>query len=465
MPSERPADISELDPSRITRLLTRPDNSQVLAVPVAELRIEVPDESGKTEITAQPIEAQGLVIGSDPTCDVVLDDPAVSRRHCEIKTSDKGFMVRDLQSRNGTWVQGLRVDLGYLQGEETIRLGKTLLRFVLQGGETLHPISRKTSFGSLYGRSNAMRRIFDLLERAATSDATLLLGGESGTGKDLAAENVHLASARHDGPFVIVDCGAMQANLVESELFGHGKGAFTGAQEARAGAFERAHGGTVFLDEIGDLDLTLQPLLLRALERRETKRLGENHYRPIDVRVIAATHKNLATAVREGRFRQDLFYRLSVLQVSLPALRDRLDDLGTLAHRMVQKLRPDLDPEALISEPLIALMKNHNWPGNVRELRNVVERMLVFPELPQLALQDNQGLGPAPEPSPPQPGPGESEANFRLARQHCIEAFEADFVRRALAQSDGVVSHAAKLSGIPRQSLHRLMTKYGLAKS
>ena len=439
---------------RKTRLLTRPDHSQAMAIPHAELQL-LSDTQGAQNFA---IDAGGLLLGSDADCQLVLDDSSVSRRHCEIKPGPDGFVVRDLHSRNGTWINGLRVDRATLSGGEQLRIGETRLLFKLLDGETEYPLSRKSSFGQLYGRSVAMRSSFVMLERAAQSDATLLIQGESGTGKDLAAQSVHEASPRHAGPFVVVDCGAMQANLVESELFGHARGAFTGALQAREGAFERADGGTLFLDEIGDLDLALQPMLLRALERRETKRLGENHYRSADVRVIAATHQDLRSAVQKKTFRQDLYYRLSVLQTRMPPLRDRPDDIGLLAHRMVQKLRPQDDPEKLIPDSLIAILAQHDWPGNVRELRNIVERILLFPEQPMRALQDSDlELN-------NDPAAADQKLDFRQARQQCIERFEKQYVLRALDDNEGSASKAAAASGVPRQSFYRLLSRYGIRR-
>jgi transcriptional regulator with PAS, ATPase and Fis domain len=275
----------------------------------------------------------------------------------------------------------------------------------------------------------------------------VLLEGESGTGKEVIAESIHRASARNKGPFVVIDCSTIPPTLIESELFGYEKGAFTGANESRAGAIEEASGGTLFLDEIGELPLDMQPKFLRALERRQVKRIGSSEYRDIKVHVIAATHRELSRMVNEGGFRSDLYYRLAVVRVCIPPLRQRKEDIALLARNFCQQLCPDRDPGTILTRSVLAAFCNHDWPGNVRELRNAVERLLALGEL-RLALDRRDG---ATSSTP--------TADYQHARRDAIAQFEEQYCRIMLAQAGGVVARAAERAGISRQMFHRLLLK------
>lgn len=442
---------SEAQTSRPTRPL---DPITLLHVRRAEMRVvKGPNEGQKKEIHRQVI-----LVGSSPECDFVLDDPAVSQRHFELLPTDgAGFRVRDLGSTNGTKIGGLSVRDATLIGGETISVGQTRIRLVVLNEEDEYCLSNRTAFGPLLGQSTAIRQVFEVLERSAQSDATLLLEGESGTGKSVAAESVHLASSRHEKPFVVVDCGSIQQNLVESELFGHKKGSFTGADQDRPGAFEAANGGTVFLDEIGEIDLSLQPKLLRLLENRELKRLGENTYRKVDVRLVAATNRDLAKEVKAGKFREDLFYRISVLRVQMPPLRSRIEDIGTLAKSFVRALDAKRDPDEVITDQALSMFLNHDWPGNVRELRNVVERLLIFPDRLHTVM-------PASENEADQANHDLMRIPFHEARRIWIDRFEKTYLTSVLDNADGVVAHAAEKAEIPRQTFHRLLTKHELSR-
>jgi len=299
-----------------------------------------------------------------------------------------------------------------------------------------------------------MRTVFAMLERAAQSDATVLIEGETGTGKEATAEALHTTGSRKKGPFVVVDCGAIPPQLLESELFGHEKGAFTGAVTARLGAFESAHGGTIFLDEVGELPIDLQPKLLRALERREIKRIGNARHQSVDVRVVAATNRNLRAEVNARRFRSDLYYRLAVLELRLPSLHERPDDVPLLVEHILAQLGAAGAPgaEVLRDPRLLADLSRHPWPGNVRELRNYVERCLALREEPPLPPVDGA------EPAPAAP----VEGDLRAARESWQRDFEKRYLQDLLAKHGNNVSAAARAAGVDRKYFYRLLWRNGL---
>ena len=388
-----------------------------------------------------------LSVGSQPGNDVVLGDATVSRFHCQIATSERGVWVTDLDSTNGTAIDGTYVKEGRLAPGSLLRLGKTELRYEpLPEREPLE-VSSQPSFGPLVGVSARMRAMFALLERAAGADTTVLLEGETGTGKGAVAEALHAAGARRDGPFVVVDCGALPPNLLESELFGHERGAFTGAEARRIGAFEDASGGTIFLDEIGELPAEMQPRLLRVLENRAVRRVGQNSYQPIDVRVVAATNRDLRTLVNTGAFRDDLYYRLAVLRVHLPPLRERLDDLPELARHLLRGLGATPAQLVRLAGPsAVERLQRSAWPGNVRELRNHLERSLLLD-------------GPVPlEPAVESDGP----VPFGEARRRALAGFEQQYVEELMRRHGGRVSAAARAAGVTRVYIYRLLTRHGL---
>ena len=298
---------------------------------VRRFRLRVVDGPG----AGQTFESTGerTSIGSHPLNDVLLDERTVSRFHCELLVDDKGVWAKDLGSRNGTVLDGVLVKEAAVRNGSLVQLGRVGLRFELSGEKTKLQLSEHPHFGSLVGSSVAARMSFALMERAAAADVTVLLEGETGTGKSQAAESIHRQSSRRDHQFLVVDCGAMPPNLLESELFGHEKGAFTGALTRRVGVFEEARGGTVFLDEIGELPLELQPKLLRVLEAREIRRLGTNTYNSVDVRIITATNRDLRAEVNAGRFRSDLYFRLAVVKIPLPPLRQRSEDMALIVEK------------------------------------------------------------------------------------------------------------------------------------
>jgi DNA-binding NtrC family response regulator len=397
------------------------------------------------------------VIGKHASCDVVLRDPAVSRLHCEIAVEGERAVIRDLGSRNGTLLDGTAIAVGYARDGSVLSLGQTQIALDLGGAEVRVVMSGGDRYGLMVGRSPLMRGVFALLDRAAGSDATVLLEGETGTGKEVAAESLHAAGARKDGPFIVVDCGAIPPALLESELFGHERGAFTGAVQARKGAFEAASGGTLFLDEIGELGLELQPKLLRALERREVKRVGADRYLPVDVRIVAATHRSLAAEVNAHRFRADLFYRLAVVRVLLPPLRERLDDLPLLLETILGGLDGAQRPEAapLRAPAFLEELGRHRWPGNVRELRNYVERCLALGQHMPLAEADDA-------PANDDDFAVDIDKPLAEARNELILRFERRYLAELLERHGNNVSAVARAAGLERSHVYRLLWRSGL---
>ncbi len=386
-----------------------------------------------------------MTIGSHASNDVVINDATVSRFHCELKVLGDGVWVTDLDSRNGTIVDGMRVKEAMLRHGHVLRLGRAGLRFErLAERETLE-VSPRSAFGSLVGTSLVMRAVFANLERTSRTDATVLLEGETGTGKGAIAEALHAASPRARGPFVVVDCGALTPSLLESELFGHEKGAFTGADARRIGAFEEASGGTIFLDEIGELPAEMQPRLLRVLENRTVRRLGHNAQTPVDLRVVVATHRDLRGLVNDGRFRADLYYRLAVVRIRIPALRDRLTDLPDLIGSLLHGRGATVAQIAQLTSPsMLDRLGASAWPGNVRELRNYLERSLILDD--------------AVEPEPA------SDAVVPLpdARRRALDTFERRYLEDLLRRHGGKVAPAARAASVARVYLYRLLAKHGM---
>jgi two-component system response regulator GlrR len=318
------------------------------------------------------------------------------------------------------------------------------------------PRAERERFGRMVGRSPPMQAVFELLNKAATSEATILLEGETGTGKEVSAEAIHRGSPRRDGPFLIVDCGAMPPQLLESELFGHERGAFTGAVASRQGVFEAANGGTVFLDEIGELSIDLQPKLLRVLERREVRRVGTNNHVAVNVRLVAATNRSLREQVAGHKFRSDLYYRLAVVEVRLPPLRDRLADLPLLVEHTVRNLGPVDDPTLAIvrSEGFLMALSRHNWPGNIRELRNYLERCVALRDFAPPKGTDSVSASPESAVNIGQP--------LREAREAWVSGFEKRYLEELLRVHENRVSAAARAAGVDRIYFYRLLWKHGL---
>jgi transcriptional regulator with PAS, ATPase and Fis domain len=421
---------------------------ELIPVRLARLVIDGPAEGdhGRSLVLSQ----RHVRIGTSPANDVVLGDPHASRFHCEIRRTDEGWVLRDLGSTNGTRVGDIEVKEGLLHHGAIVVVGETKIRFLNDEGRPEEiAASKEERFGDVVGRSVRMREVFGVLERIAPTELTVLLAGETGVGKDVMARALHHRSARAGKPFVVFDCAAVAPTLIESELFGHVKGAFTGATNDTAGAFERADGGTLLLDEIGELSLELQPKLLRALEQRTVRPVGGSREVPVDVRIIAASHRNLERAVKEGTWRQDLFFRISVVTLEIPPLRQRLEDLPVIIDAILNQLGRKLN----VASETLRIFERYDWPGNVRELRNVVESAS--------ALADGDTLEPrhlvffTPRRKEP------TLSGFDLAGKS-LETIERAAIAQTLERCKGNKTHAAKALGISTSTLYEKVKKYSI---
>jgi DNA-binding NtrC family response regulator len=424
-------------------------------VSIPRLSLTVARESGVAAARTVLFDGDLCRIGTHSSNDLVLADPAVSRFHCRLMREEGAWRVRDWGSLNGTRLDGVRIRDADLGADATLALGdsEVVVRAVAPAEQAVVPMI--PAFGALAGTSVPMRMLFAVLQKVAPSEINVLVEGASGTGKELVANEIVQRSARAEGPFVVVDCGAISPSLVESELFGHVRGAFTGAERDRVGAFEAADGGTVFLDEVGELPLEVQPKLLRAIEAREVRRVGETRPRKVNVRVLSATNRDLEREVNRGRFREDLYFRLAVMTVRLPTLRERIDDLLILVRVFLQALGVP-EQERLFTPHVLEEMAGHDWPGNVRELRNYVERSVVL-----------QKAGPAARRAAGGGGPGAATAvdvgvPFKIAKDAAIDTFERGYLGQLLAAAGGNMSKAARMAGMDRMYLHRLVQKHGL---
>ncbi|HEY8039905.1 MAG TPA: sigma 54-interacting transcriptional regulator [Polyangiaceae bacterium] len=435
------------EPSTVVRQNAPPVADAVLAFVVDV--VEGPDRG--TRFAFDSTRPSSVLVGQSAACDVRLTDRQVSRRHAALDVTDKGLRVTDLDSTNGTTVAGVRIAEAYLAGGEVVRLGETALRIVRALSSAKAEAITARSFGGMIGESPEMRRLYPLCARLARSDVPVVIEGETGTGKEVLAEALHQASARAQAPFVVFDCTAVPPSLLESALFGHEKGAFTGASAQRRGVFEQAHGGTLFIDEIGELEVTLQPKLLRAIERGEVQRVGASQWMRVDVRIIAATRRDLDREVQAGRFRDDLFFRLAVGRIELPPLRRRRGDVAVLARHFWRSIAGDERP---IPPGLVERLEDYAWPGNIRELQNAIARHVAVGELPA------RDAGPASAEG------GELvervlALNLPLprARAEVVEEFERRYVQRVLDLHGGNVSRAAAASGIALRYFQLLKAK------
>ncbi len=423
---------------------------------VQHLRVEVRRGPSKG-LTYNSTTDEPIRIGTASGCQLKLHDSSVSALHAEISRNEHGVLLRDLGSTNGMTIDGLRVQGVYIENKIDVRMGETDVRITALKDFAEVDIVSDDRFGELLGSSMPMRATFSKLQRIANKDITVLITGETGCGKELAAAALRDHSLRKDKPFVVVDCGALPHNLIESELFGHERGAFTGAEKARAGAFERASGGTIFLDEVGELPLALQPSLLGVLERRVVRRVGGSTDIPLNVRVIAATNRDPAQEVGRGVFRADLFYRLAIIEIHLPPLREHPEDIPLLVEHFLSQVsgeRPSIGPE------MMQRLIRHPWPGNVRELRNVIERATALAEAPQLRTPNIERA--TPHASIQENTPTDIHTPFKEQKNLLVKTFEERYIHALLKSTDGNVAKAARIAGIDRMYVYKLMSRYAV---
>ncbi len=433
---------------------------------------EGPDEGAQVEITRSRI-----TIGRSAVNDLTLTDTAVSGTHVEIDLHhERGPLLRDLDSTNGTTINGLRVREAWLEPGAKLSIGKTEICF-LSADEVEIQLSKQDHFGAMWGRSSSMREVFAVLEKVAPTDMNVLIGGATGTGKELVARALHDESSRAARPFVVLDCGSLPRELAEATILGHKKGSFTGAISNRPGVFEEADGGTLFLDEIGELPLELQPKLLRVLDRRETQRIGDNELRQVNVRIVAATHRDLRKMVGQGDFREDLYFRLSVMTVDLPDLSDRGQDVVLLAERFLEDFARARGEAPKLGDAARRILEQQRWEGNVRQLKNTIERAAYLAsgtiepadlhlgrrvDTPQVVAKT------AAEAEPPSESSEYSEEIFGIpfkeAKQVVLQRFERAYFGRLLARTGGNLSRASADAGITRYYLRELLKRLGMHK-
>ena len=423
----------------VTRRIT---GRSTVRIERATLTVREGPDAGLTTILEEGI----LTLGTHSGCVPCLTDPTVSRKHAEISRTSEGFLLQDLGSTNGTFLDGVRVDRAYLKAESTITVGKSILQFHLSS-ETIDPQAGKlTRFGDMVGKSAPMREAFSLLARLADHDVTVLIEGETGTGKELAARALHTHGGRARGPFVVFDCSTVPSELMESELFGHRKGAFTGASDDRAGAVEQAKGGILFLDEIGELPITLQPKLLRLLDRREYKRLGTDGVQHSDIRFVAATNRDLEQQVIDRSFRQDLYFRVSAARVKLAPLREHKEDIPLLVSHFLEEIKGRSGKKVRVDKDVEKALMSHSWPGNARELKNALETAAALAPHDVIGMEDLPSLKGSPH----------------KALGGSMKDAEAQAIRDALKKADGNKRKAARLLGIAPSTLYAKMKQYRL---
>jgi transcriptional regulator with GAF, ATPase, and Fis domain len=441
-----------------TKVIRWEEQPTKLTLSRCKLNVISGENVGKEYNLSQPV----IRIGTRSDNEIMFKDDTMSRLHFEILQQKDGWLIRDTESSNGVFVNGVRIREAFLTQGAMIRAGRTEIKFVSQDETFEITPHKKDRFGPLIGSSTAMRKIYTIIEKIAATDVTVIIEGESGTGKELVAAAIHEKSKRNKKPFVVFDCSAVAANLIESELFGHEKGSFTGATGLRHGAFELADSGTVFLDEIGELQIDLQPKLLRVLESRTIRRVGGDRPMPIDVRVVAATNRNLEQEVKKGNFREDLFYRLNVVPIHLPPLRKRKEDIPLLVESFIEIYKSENPTKQVdgVSASAMELLMAYDWPGNVRELKNTVNRAISFMDGSQIQPDD------IPERVRIPVAKAELEIRddmgFKDAKEQWVASFEKQYLTDILKRNNFNISAAAKEAGIDRKSVQRLVKKYGI---
>ena len=445
------------DDERSTVLQSKIEVSKAPDATFALLVEEGPDRGAAFAVDgSRPVS----LLGTSAVCDLRLTDVTASRRHAELELTGSRLRVRDLGSTNGTRVHQVAIAEAYLEGGESLRIGATTLRVERRGERPRAEISVDASFGRAIGASREMRRLYPILRRLAGATVPVIIEGETGTGKEVVAEALHDEGPRASGPFVVFDCTAVPPNLVESELFGHERGAFTGAVAARKGVFEQAHGGTLLLDEIGDLELSLQAKLLRAVERSEVRRVGGDRWLEVDVRIVSATRRDLDHEVQAGRFRDDLLYRIAVGRVEVPPLRRRKGDVPLLVEHFCRELGGAMPPP-----DVLARWNEYAWPGNVRELRNAVARQLALGEDVVAFSAANPGAAAG---AHAHAHDAADDAIARVlalnlpllqGRRLVVAEYERRYIQRVLDAHGGNVVRAARASGIARRYFQLLRSR------
>ncbi len=415
--------------------------SQIDTTDLGEIGVvQVLVSQGKKDVTHLLLPDVELTVGSAPNCDIVIAVEGVSRKHASFLLHGKRVQVSDLGSTNGIRFLGARVNQAQVPVGGSVQMGQAVVRFVVQETSQARPF--QPELAGMLGHAPSMQKLFAELSKCAPTDSTVLLLGESGTGKEVVAAAVHSLSRRSERPFVVFDCAGVNPNLIESELFGHVRGAFSGAVSDRAGALETAENGTLFIDEVGELPIDLQPKLLRALESREFRRVGATATQRCEARIVAATHRDLEARVAQGFFRLDLFYRLAVMVLNIPPLRARLEDIPHLVRKFVREL---VGFDVPLSPVTMAELQSAPWPGNVRELRNAVQRVVALGSVSTSASQaDPEAVG------------------FAERREQAIALFEREFLVALMAETQGNASLAARKAGIARSQLYRLLAKHKL---
>ena len=467
--------------------------------PITKIVLDVVDgqDRGRRFVSEQ----SSVRLGADPLCDVVLTDPTVSRNHAEVRARGAGFMLIDLQSTNGTFVDDERVESAPLEAKSTFRLGRSELRFdVLTEKVSVSTTSSRTRYDNIIGTSRALREIFSILDRVAPSELSVIIEGETGAGKELIARAIHDHSNRAKGPFVVFDCSAFPPSLLESELFGHEKGAFTGAVGRHVGVFERADKGTLFFDELGELDLEFQAKFLRVLETGKLRRVGGERTIEVDVRMVSATNRNVKEMVEEKTFRSDLFYRLAQVRFLLPALRQRTEDIPMLVEHFLEQQAERTGRKPMMELDAIKVLQSYSWPGNIRELRNAIEKAVALsseglitadyfqkeftqerptrhhaapaaslsqpshPESVGLAERSfisapSRGDGLRAEVSEVMAGPDGELLPFKEIKEVVVSSFERQYLNALLARTGNNISKASRKAGIDRRHFYRLLKK------
>ena len=449
---EASTQIIDKDPTRI--ISYKADKNEIV-LEKALLRFE----GDKNKIF--PVTKSMVAIGKSKANDIVLNDDYVSNFHVKIENRGGQYFVKDLSSTNGTYLNGQRIFETSLPFNSIMEVGKTIFKFYLESETRKITPSKETNFVGIISKNEKMRSLFTLISKISNSDSTVLIQGETGTGKELFARGIYKLSGRNSKPFVTVNCGAISKDLIESELFGHEKGAFTSAFQQRQGAFELASGGTIFLDEIGELPLDLQPKLLRVLENKEIKRVGGNELIDVDARIIAATNKDLAEEVKNGKFREDLFYRLMVIPIFIPPLRERREDVPLLAeHFLTQEISKGKIKAKKIAPETLEVLKREIWNGNVRELKNLLSRVILE--------CDSDVIKPKDLHFPPSSLAEPTAYEFELALHKdtktvkTLSDVEKDKIHLELKKNGWNRLATARALGISKSTLHEKIKKYDL---